>query len=33
MPSYFLGIDVSTTVAKALLVDGVGSVVGVAATE
>jgi xylulokinase len=31
--SYFLGIDVSTTATKALLIDSVGSVVAVAATE
>lgn len=30
---YFLGIDVSTTATKALLVDSTGQVVGVAATE
>ena len=31
--SYFLGIDVSTTATKALLLDPAGGVVGVAATE
>lgn len=33
MASYLLGIDVSTTATKALLIDSAGKVVGVAATE
>ena len=33
MPSYLLGIDVSTTATKALLIDEKGNVVAVAATE
>ncbi len=32
-PTYFLGIDVSTTATKALLVDSGGQVVAVSATE
>ncbi len=33
MPSYYLGIDASTTATKALLIDAAGDVVAVAATE
>ncbi|MEK6221564.1 MAG: xylulokinase [Chloroflexota bacterium] len=33
MPAYFLGIDVSTTATKALLIDDNGEVISVAATE